>query len=318
MNTLLEIKNLSKLFPVQQGIFGADDNRLIHAVDSVDLTIRQGESIGIVGESGCGKSTLAHLIVKLLSPTKGNITFQDKTIESNFSKNVQYVFQDAFASLNPRMRVFDLLQEPFQIHKLVDKKTIRTEIMNLLKLTDLETHHLSRFPHQLSGGQKQRVVLARVLALKPKIVLLDEPVSGLDVSIKAQIINLLLDIQKKFKATYIFISHDLPTLQYICERILVMYSGQIIEDAPVEELFSSPRHPYSEGLISSIPIPDPKQRRLQANLEGEIQIPINPPPFCRFAGRCKISTEKCLQEQPEMQLLTKRHSVRCFYPLSSK
>jgi oligopeptide/dipeptide ABC transporter ATP-binding protein len=324
MKPILETKNLCKFFPVNRGIFGIRGKSYVHAVDSVDLIIEEGETIGIVGESGSGKSTLAQLFVKLLSPTNGTILFHGKDIFLNpksnqeYSQRVQYMFQDSFSSLNPRLRVGDLLREPFDIYSLSSGDELIQRIKDLLELIGLEPHHLSRFPHQLSGGQKQRVVLARILALNPEIIILDEPVSDLDVSIKAQIINLLIDMQEHFKSTFIYVSHDLSILHYVCDRIVVMYSGQIIEIALTTKLYSSPQHPYSEGLISSVPLPDPKRKRRKSALNGEIQTPIDPPDCCRFAKRCNFSRDMCFQQIPELEIIDDNHHVRCFFPARNR
>ena len=320
MSVILKFNSLTKKFPVKRGIFGEKSGSYIHAVDDVNLEVRGGENFGVVGESGCGKSTLVQLIIRLLKPTEGSIEYRGEDIQNlsqeKLSKNIQFVFQDSYASLNPRMTVYDLLIEPINIHySRMTKKEKNKRIQELLKNIGLKKHHLSRYPHQLSGGQKQRIVIARTLAVEPEIIIMDEPVSDLDVSVKAQILNLLTELKGIFQGTYIFVSHDLSMIRYICDQVAVMYLGQIIELASAKDIFRNPQHPYSEGLLAAVPIPDPMLRgKKELILKGEVPTPINPPNHCRFAKRCIYAKDVCVQKPPRLLEVNPNHFTACFFP----
>lgn len=313
--------NLTKKFPVKSGMFGSTSGSFIHAVDKVNFVVKKGETFGLVGESGCGKTTVANLILRLLTPTEGSILFNNKNIHSRkfplakMRRKVQLIFQDPYSSLNPRMTVYDIIGEALDIHKLTKGKSEKTnKILELMETVGLARFHLYRYPHEFSGGQRQRVVIARALAVEPEVLIMDEPVSALDISVRAQVLNLLENLQKKFNLTFIFISHDLSVVRHICDRCGVMYVGQIVEMGDVNELFDDPQHPYSEALLAAVPIPDPRRRKTEDILLGEVPTPIDPPSHCRFANRCKFSKERCFQESPPLEEITEGHWVACFYP----
>ena len=321
----LEVNNLFKHFPISsKGILFKKQVGLIHAVDGVSFSVNKGKTFGLVGESGCGKTSTARAIMYLDPPTSGNISLEGEDIEAIFKskkkseilrlrRKMQYVFQNPYASLDPRMTVSDIIMEPFTIHKNIPKSEWHNRLFELLKLVGLEDYHAERYPHEFSGGQRQRICIARALAVNPQLLIADEPVASLDVSIRAQILNLLHDLQKKLEITYLYISHDLSTVRHICDRVAVMYLGKFVEIADTDELFDSPLHPYTQALISAIPIPDPKMtKKERAELVGEVPSPINPPKGCRFEPRCKYAKEHKCMEKPQ-KLLDKgnNHYVAC-------
>lgn len=314
---LLRIEKIKKYFPVRTGIF-SKTRSYIKAVDGVDLTIKKGETIGLVGESGCGKTTLGKAIIKLIEPTGGKINYNGEDITTYSSsqmrrlrRDLQIIFQDPYGSLNPRMRVESIIGEGIFIHKLNLKGSIREDIVSLIEKVGLSQDILSRYPHEFSGGQRQRIAIARALAVKPKFIVCDEPVSALDVSVQAQIINLLISLQVDFNLTYLFISHDLRVIKHISDRVAVMYLGKIVEFADNEELYKNPLHPYTKVLLSSVPIPDPISKRKRIILSGDVPNPIDPPSGCSFHPRCPIAIERCRIEEPVLRDLGNGHIVSC-------
>jgi oligopeptide/dipeptide ABC transporter ATP-binding protein len=316
-----------KYFPIKQGIFFKKEIARVHAVDGVDLEIRRGETLGIVGESGCGKSTLARCITGLHAVTSGAITFEGTDITKlstermkAFRRDVQMIFQDPYGSLNPRRRVGSIIGDPFAIHKIADGAERKRRVQELMELVGLNPEHYNRFPAEFSGGQRQRIGVARALALKPKLIVCDEPVSALDVSIQAQVINLLGDLQKELGLTYVFIAHDLSVVRYVSDRVAVMYLGRIAEMATADELYDNPRHPYTNALLSaaSVADPDEAERRERIVLIGDVPSPIRPPSGCRFHPRCPKAQERCISEEP---LFTTRapdpadHLTKCHFPV---
>jgi len=324
MEPIIRAIDLTKKFPVHMGIFGTRSGSFIHAVDHINFSINKGETFGIVGESGCGKTTVAKLILRLLDPTTGTIYFQGKDIThrkfpiSKMRRSVQLIFQDPYSSLNPRMTVYDIIGEPLDIHRLFKGQAKTDRILQLMETVGLRSFHLYRYPHEFSGGQRQRVVIARALAVQPDVLIMDEPVSALDVSVRAQVLNLLDELQKEMDLTYVFISHDLSVVRYVCDRCAIMYLGQIVEMGEVNDLFDNPQHPYSEALLAAVPIPDPKSRKQREILSGEVPTPIDPPPCCRFAKRCKYAKEICLEKDPPLLKISDDHQpdrqVVCYYP----
>lgn len=324
---ILAVKNLKKHFPVNHQPF-KKEKEYLKAVDGVDLSVYKGETLGIVGESGCGKSTLGNLIMGLLQPTEGEVYFNGVEISKmkerelkKYRVDYQMIFQDPFSSLNPRMRVFDLIAEPLLTHKKLSKKELEVEVHRLMVDVGLDPSYTSRYPHEFSGGQRQRIGIARALALKPKLIICDEPVSALDVSIQAQILNLLGELQKKYDLTYVFISHGLPALRHISDRIGVMYLGNMVELATKEALFKKPMHPYTNGLLASLPISDPRLRRADKDeviLEGDIPSPVHPPSGCKFHTRCPFAQEKCKIVVPEFEEREEGHYVACHFPLNQE
>ncbi|MEM2260385.1 MAG: ABC transporter ATP-binding protein, partial [Candidatus Methanomethylicaceae archaeon] len=304
MPSLLEVRNLVKYFPIySKGILFKKLIGYVHAVDNISFTINEREIVSLVGESGCGKTTTGKLILYLEKPTSGEIIFNGKNIIEVFSKgsnkeklelrrSIQMVFQNPYASLDPRMTVYDILTEPFKIHGHVPKEEWDNRVYKLLEMVGLEPYHAERYPHEFSGGQRQRICIARAIAVEPKLIIADEPVSSLDVSIRAQILNLLLDLQKNLGLSYLYISHDLSSVRQISHRVIVMYLGEIVEMANAEDLFDNPIHPYTRALISAVPIPDPKRKSSIILLPGEVPSPVNPPPGCRFHPRCQYATSK--------------------------
>jgi len=314
---LLRTEALAKYYPWQRGIFRTTKGT-VKAVDGVDLTIRRGETLGLVGESGCGKSTLGRLLLRLEEPTGGRIFFSGKEITRTKGKelralrrNLQIVFQDPYSSLNPRKKVSSILEEPFIIHKTLPNRRARREaVSELLEVVGLSREHLERYPHEFSGGQRQRIGIARALALRPSFIVADEPVSSLDVSVQAQILNLFLELQEKFHLTYLFISHDLNVVKYVSQRIAVMYLGRIVEVAPKEELYSHPLHPYTQALLEAIPQMEPG-KRIVPSLSGDLPSPINPPPGCPFHPRCPRAERRCEEEFPPLREVFPEHQVAC-------
>ncbi len=319
--TLLEIQNLKKYFPIHGGIFSKKIGD-VYAVDDVTLQLKKGETLGIVGESGCGKSTLGKTIIKLYEPDSGKILFQNEDITNyNHSKmrklrqNIQIIFQDPFSSLNPRMTIQEILSEPFDIHKIFkNKKEKDQELKKLVSEVGLSEDALLRYPHEFSGGQRQRIGIARAIALKPKLIVCDEPVSALDVSIQSQILNLLMDLRDKYHLSYIFIAHDLAVVEHISDHVAVMYLGQIVEYTTKKQLFQNPKHPYTKALLESIPSLEKIGKKDLQVLSGEIPSPSNPPKGCRFHTRCPIAIDRCHSEVPQLLPKTnqgEKHLVRC-------
>lgn len=312
---LIEVKNLKKYFKVGK-------NQILKAVDDVSFAIAKGETFGLVGESGCGKTTCGRTVLGLYSATAGEVIFEGTDIfklseqkKRAFTRKAQIIFQDPYASLNPRMTVGDIIGEGIDIHKLYTGREKMKRVYNLLELVGLNKEHASRFPHEFSGGQRQRIGIARALAIEPQFIVCDEPISALDVSIQAQIVNLLINLQKDLGLTYLFIAHDLSMVKHISDRVGVMYLGQLVELASSSELYISPMHPYTQALFSAIPIPDPKieKERKRIMLEGEVSSPINPLPGCRFASRCRLATEKCFKENTELKEIKNGHFVACHF-----
>jgi oligopeptide transport system ATP-binding protein len=321
---LVEVKHVKKYFPIKKGVLQHEVAR-VHAVDDVSFSVQAGETLGLVGESGCGKSTLGRTIVRLLEPTAGEITFEGRRIEDLSSRQLrplrrqmQMVFQDPYASLNPRKRVGTIISDPMKIHKLGDAKERKARTEELLETVGLSPEHYNRFPHEFSGGQRQRIGIARALALKPKLIVADEPVSALDVSIQSQMLNLLEDLQNEFNLTYIFIAHDLGVVRHVSDRIAVMYLGKLVELSPAEELYTRPIMPYTEALLSAVPIPDPDlaAARERIVLEGDVPSPINPPSGCRFHPRCRYATQVCQEVEPPLVEYGNGHLAACHHPLN--
>jgi len=315
---LLKVKNLKKYFPVRGGVFSKIIG-YVQAVDVVSFDIKRGETLGLVGESGCGKTTVGRTILRLLNPTDGEVTFEeinifelDKEKLRKARRDIQIIFQDPFGSLNPRMTVGDIVGESLIIHRIAkNKKEKEEKVKNLLETVGLNAGHMRRYPHEFSGGQRQRIGIARALALNPKLIVCDEPVSALDVSIQAQVINLLENLQEQFKLTYLFIAHDLSVVKHISDRVAVMYLGKIVELTSTSELYDNPQHPYTEALLSAVPIPDPTLKKQRIVLEGDVPSPFKPPTGCRFHPRCKYTKPICSQEEPELIDIGNEHYVAC-------
>jgi oligopeptide/dipeptide ABC transporter ATP-binding protein len=321
---LIEVRHLKKFFSIRKGVLQREVAR-VQAVDDVSLAVEEGETLGLVGESGCGKSTLARCIVRLLEPTAGEILFEGNDITHlnaralrPLRRRMQMVFQDPYASLNPRKRVGQIVAAPLKIQGVGDRRRRHEEAKRLLAHVGLSPEHFDRFPVEFSGGQRQRIGVARALALRPKLIVADEPVSALDVSIQAQIINLLEDLQDELRLTYIFIAHDLGVVRHVSDRIAVMYLGKIVEIASTQDLFTRPIHPYTQALLSAIPIPDPdrNEKRERIILEGDVPSPISPPVACRFHPRCPYATDICHEVEPELIEHERGHRAACHHPLS--
>lgn len=315
---ILKVDNLKKHFPIKSSIPFKKSTQVVKAVDGVNFTVYKGETLGIVGESGCGKSTVARLINQLIKPTEGIVEFNGKDLAKlstkevrEIRKSIQMVFQNPYASLDPRKTIEYLITEPLVIHKIGDDKTNKLRVKELLETVGLNEYHAKRLPHEFSGGQRQRINIARALALNPDIVICDEPVSALDVSVQAQVINLLKDLQKKFGLTYIFISHDLNVVNYICDRIIVMYLGKVVEIGSYKEIYSNPKHPYTQALLSAIPKENPFENKERIILNGDVPSPVNPPSGCSFHKRCRFATAECSQIQPVMKQVNETHHVSC-------
>ena len=317
MKELLKVNGLKKYFPITSGILSRVSN-YVKAVDGIDLTIGRGETVGLVGESGCGKTTLGKTIIKLHEPTEGEIIFEDRDI-TNLStssmrpvrKRMQIVFQDPYGSLNPRMKVEDIVSEGLVIHGVSSNSERKEAVRETMRTVGLREDALSRYPHEFSGGQRQRIAIARAIALRPDFIVCDEPISALDVSVQAQIINLFIELQERFGLTYLFISHDLRVVKHISDRVAVMYLGKIIELAASRELYKNPLHPYTKILISSVPVADPTRKREATVLKGDVPSPIDPPSGCAFHPRCPIAVERCSREEPELRDVGGGHMVAC-------
>jgi oligopeptide transport system ATP-binding protein len=321
---LVEVQSLKKYFPIRKGLLAREVDR-VHAVDDVTLSVAEGETLGLVGESGCGKSTLGRCIVRLLEPTDGDVVFEGRSIGKLGARSLrpvrremQMIFQDPYASLNPRKRVGTIISDPMRIHGIGDRKERKRRVEALLETVGLSPEHYNRFPHEFSGGQRQRIGVARALALRPKLIVADEPVSALDVSIQAQMVNLLESLQDEFGLTYLFIAHDLGVVRHVSDRIAVMYLGKLVELSPAEELYSRPIMPYTEALLSAVPVPDPDlaEHRERIVLEGDVPSPINPPSGCRFHPRCRYATEICSQVEPPLVDYGNGHLAACHHPLN--
>ena len=316
---LLEVKNLVKHFPVRGGVFSRVRN-YVKAVDGISFDVKPGETLGLVGESGCGKSTAGRSILRLIEPTSGEINFEGENIceLSNEElrkrrRQMQIIFQDPYASLNPRMTIGSIVGEPLTIHNVAKGQERKDRVEQLLHRGGLRPEHIRRYPHEFSGGQRQRIGLARALALNPKLIIGDEPVSALDVSIQAQVINLLEDLQKDLGIAYVMIAHDLAVVQHVSDRIAVMYLGKIVELAEADELVSSPKHPYTEALLSAVPVPDPTVKTERILLKGDVPSPVDPPSGCRFHTRCPYKEDLCDQEDPPMLEMSPGHTVACHF-----
>jgi len=319
---LLEVNNLVKFFPIQRGFLKRTVGH-VRAVDDVSFKIRSGETLGLVGESGCGKTTTSRCILRAIDPTSGEILFrtgEGSTIDvatlgkeplRELRNDMQMIFQDPFGSLNPRMMLLDIVGEPLLVHGMKSRRERADRVAELMRLVGLRPEYMRRFPHAFSGGERQRIGIARALALNPRLVVADEPVSALDVSVQAQVINLLEDLQEELDLTYLFVAHDLSVVRHIADTVAVMYVGKIVEMGPTEELFDAPKHPYTSALLSSVPIPDPRTRARRIPLEGEVANPANPPSGCYFHPRCAHAIERCREESPVLEEISPGHVVSC-------
>ena len=321
-NILLHVDNLVKHFPVTRGILFQKQIGAVRAVDGVSFDIYQGETLGLVGESGCGKSTTGRTVLQLYRPTSGAVNFGGVNLVTLKGENLrlmrrkmQMIFQDPYASLNPRMTVGEIIGEPLVVHRVANQKEIQERVSNLLELVGLSAGYANRYPHEFSGGQRQRIGVARALALQPSFIVCDEPISALDVSIQAQVVNLLEDLQDQFHLTYLFIAHDLSMVRHISDRVAVMYLGIIVELADRDALYLNPLHPYTQALLSAVPIPDPvsDSQRKRVILQGDVPSPVNPPSGCRFRTRCPIADDLCAESQPEFRELKPGHYVACHF-----
>ncbi|MBI2238424.1 MAG: dipeptide ABC transporter ATP-binding protein [Actinobacteria bacterium] len=325
---LVKLEGIKKYFPITRGIIFQHRIGDVHAVDGVDLEIYAGETVGLVGETGCGKSTLARVVMRLYDATEGRVIFDGDDITHlkgrelrELRRNMQMIFQDPFASLNPRRTVGSIISEPFRLHRTVPREKIKSEVQELMELVGLNPEHYNRYPHEFSGGQRQRIGVARSLALRPRLIVCDEPVSALDVSIQAQILNLLEDLQEEFNLTYLFIAHDLSVVKHVSDRVAVMYLGKIVEMAPGATLYRNPKHPYTGALLSAVPIPDPDlaERKKRIILEGDVPSPIDPPPGCRFHPRCpRAQLPKCREEEPSLVPHHEGQVAACHFPLEDR
>jgi oligopeptide/dipeptide ABC transporter ATP-binding protein len=324
-NTLLEVKNVKKYFPIKDKSIFSSQKNYVQAVNNVSFTINEGETFGLVGESGCGKSTLARLIMGLIKADSGEINFQGRNFLNlrgselrKSRKQMQMVFQKPYESLNPKMTVGQIISAPFDIHGVYSKQERIQKVKELLEMVGLSQQYINRYPHEFSGGQRQRIGIARAIALNPKLVICDEAVSALDVSIQSQILNLLNDLQKEFNITYLFISHDLSVVKHVSDKIGVMYLGEMVEFGDAETIYKNPKHPYTQALLSAIPIPDPTYKKERIILEGDLPSPINPPSGCRLSTRCPYAMQHCKEASPELTTLGTNHSVACHLFSESK
>ncbi|MEK8130622.1 oligopeptide/dipeptide ABC transporter ATP-binding protein [Paenibacillus filicis] len=318
---LLEVKGLKKYYPFKQGLF-SNKVGYVKAVDGLSFSVNRGETLGIVGESGCGKSTAGQLILQLLEPTEGEVWFEQRKLTGldqkelrKVRRDLQVVFQDPYASLNPRMKIEDIIAEPLRIHGTASKGQVRDTVIELLEAVGLSQHQMNRYAHEFSGGQRQRIGIARALALKPKLIVCDEAVSALDVSIQAQILNLLKRLQKEYQLTYLFIAHGLASVKFVSERIAVMYLGKMVELAHRDDLFTSPKHPYTKSLLEAIPVSHPREKKERIILQGDLPNPANPPAGCSFHTRCPLAQPICRSEAPEFRQAASGHGVACHFPL---
>ncbi|MFO7169907.1 MAG: dipeptide ABC transporter ATP-binding protein [Chloroflexota bacterium] len=319
---LLEVRNLKKHFPIKRGFLSRTVGN-IKAVDGVSFTVNEGETLGLVGESGCGKTTTGRLVLRAMDPTEGEIWFKDRehgrvnipevdnATLKKIRRNMQMIFQDPYSSLNPRMTLLDIVGEPLKVHGVSKGSELTDRVAELLEVVGLRPEYMTRYPHAFSGGQRQRIGIARALALNPQLIVCDEPVSALDVSIQAQILNLLQDLQARFGLTYLFVAHDLSVVEHISDRVAVMYVGKLVESAPTSKLFLTPKHPYTEALLSAVPRPDPRQRREPIVLQGEVADPANPPSGCYFHPRCRYRIDRCVTETPPLREIAPDHLVSC-------
>jgi oligopeptide/dipeptide ABC transporter ATP-binding protein len=321
---LVRVTGVKKYFPITQGIIFQREVGRVHAVDDVDLEVFPGETLGIVGETGCGKSTLARLICRLLPVTEGTIEFDGQDITDmkgnqlrQLRREIQMIFQDPYSSLNPRKRVGAIIGDPFEIHGIADGKERKKRVQELMEVVGLNPEHYNRFPAEFSGGQRQRIGVARALALRPKLIICDEPVSALDVSIQAQVVNLLEDLQDEFKLTYLFIAHDLSVVRHVSDRVAVMYLGKVVELADAKRLYAEPKHPYSGALLSAVPVPDPDRvrERERVILLGDVPSPIDPPSGCRFHPRCPKAQQRCVEEEPPLERKASGDLAACHFPI---
>ena len=321
---LLDVKKLKKFYPIKKGFFKKTIGH-VKSVDEVDFYINEGETLGLVGESGCGKTTTSRCILRALKPSQGQILYRSKENQlidiaklsrdemRPLRKDMQMIFQDPFASLNPRMNLLDLIAEPMRVNGVGNRSERLERVAELLQLVGLRPEYMRRFPHAFSGGQRQRIVIARALAVNPRLVVADEPVSALDVSVQAQVLNLMMALQQELKLTYLFVAHDLSVVKHISDRVAVMYVGKIVETAPTEALFNQPKHPYTAALIAAIPVPDPRIRSAMTVLEGDVPSPANPPSGCYFHPRCAHATERCRLETPTLAEVAPNHYVSCHH-----
>lgn len=321
VENILEVKNVKKYFPIKKGFFLREVGQ-VKAVDDVSFNVKKGETLGLVGESGCGKSTLGRTLIRLYDPTAGEISFKGQNFLQvggeklrQMRKDMQMIFQDPYASLDPRMTVGQILAQPFEIHNMLTQKERVEKIKQLLETVGLKASHINRYPHEFSGGQRQRISIARAVALNPSLVIADEPVSALDVSIQAQVLNLMKDLQEKLQLTYVFISHDLSVIEHLCDRIAVMYLGKIVEIAPRDELFNNPQHPYTQALIAAIPRVGTGKKKMKKSLGGEVPSPINPPSGCPFHTRCVHKMDICSKKLPDLKnhsQTSNEHNTACW------
>ena len=319
---LLEVTDLVKHFPIKSGVLVDREVARVRAVDGVSLTLRDGETLGLVGESGCGKSTVCRAIMQLVAPTSGSVRFAGRELVGlsarqlrPMRREIQMIFQDPFASLNPRKRVGQIVGDPLELHGVATGSDVKPRVQELLERVGLQAEHYNRYPHEFSGGQRQRIGIARAIGLRPRLIIADEPVSALDVSVQAQIINLLDDLQREFSMAYLFVAHDLGVVRHVSDRVAVMYLGKIVELADAEALYRDPQHPYTQALLSAVPIPDPRQNaaRQRITLTGDVPSPIDPPPGCRFHTRCPKASEVCRSTEPVLEGRT-GHLVACHHP----